>query len=139
MIKSSLLCLSLVVGLSACSTLSPQTKFDKPDNLLFNIKELNTFPLSVQRDERLCEDDKADDQKCPIKLYIDDFKAGDFYINNSTTYYLKANEYELTVKNCKEECQTFHTKINISEQLNNVTLVLSVDHNGKPFIINKKS
>lgn len=139
MIKRSLIGLSMIIGLSACSTLAPQQKFNKPDNLLFNNKELNTLPLNVQRDERLCEDDKADDQKCPIKFYIDDFKAGDFYINNTTTYYLKPNEYELTVKNCKEECKVFHTKINISEQLPTTNLVLSVDHDGKPFIINKKS
>ena len=139
MIKRSLLCLSMVASLAACSTISSQSKFDKPNNLLFNNKELNTLPLQVQRDERLCEDDKADDQKCPIKFYIDDFKVGDFYINNTTTYYLKPNEYELTVKNCKEQCQVFHTKINISEHLPNVNLILSVDHEGKPFIINKKS
>lgn len=100
---------------------------------------MNTYPLNVQRDDRLCEDDKVDDQKCPIKFYIDDFKAGDFYINNTTTYYLKQNEYELTVKNCKEQCKVFHTKININEQLPIVNLVLSIDHEGKPFIINKKS
>jgi len=138
MIKRSLLCLTIMTSLAACSTLSTHSKFDKPNNLLFVNKELNTIPLNVQRDERLCEDDKADDQKCPIKFYIDDFKAGEFYINNTTTYYLKSNEYELTVKNCKEECKTYHTKINISEQLPIVNLILSVDHNGKPFIINKK-
>ena len=139
MIKYPLLSAIMVVGLSACSTFSTQQKFNQPDNLLFNNKELNTFPLSVQRDGRLCEDDKSNDQKCPIKFYIDDFKAGDFYINNATTYYLKPNEYELTVKNCKEECKTSHIKINISESLQLVTLVLSIDHEGKPFIFNKKS
>lgn len=38
MIKYSLLFLSMVAGLTACSTLSTQSKFDKPDNLLFNNK-----------------------------------------------------------------------------------------------------
>lgn len=138
MIKYSLLSAIMVVALSACSTFSTQPKFNQPDNLLFNNKKLNTLPISVQRDERLCENDKPDDQKCPIKFYIDDFKAGDFYINNTTTYYLKPNEYELTVKNCKEECQTSHIKINVGEHLPLVTLILSIDHEGKPFIINKK-
>lgn len=138
MIKYSLLSAIMVVALSACSTFSTQQIFNQPNNLLFNNKKLNTLPISVQRDERLCEDDKPDDQKCPIKFYIDDFKAGDFYINNTTTYYLKPNEYELTVKNCKEECKTSHIKINVGEHLPLVTLILSIDHEGKPFIINKK-
>ena len=139
MFKTILIGFTLAVSLSACTTLKSQNKHDKPLNLLFINKEQNSFPLQVQRDERLCDDDKAHNQNCPIKFYIDDFKAGDFYINNTTTYYLKPNEYELTVKNCKEKCKIFHTKINISEQLPSVNLVLSVDQEGKPFIINKKS
>lgn len=101
MLKRSLLCFSLIASISACSSITPQDKFSKPKKLLFINNELSTLPLQVQRDERLCDDEKSDDQNCPIKFFIDDFKAGEFYINNSTTYYLKPNEYELTVKNCK--------------------------------------
>lgn len=139
MIRHSLLCLSMIASLSACSSFQTQSNFKKPKNLLFNNKQLNTFPIHVQRDERLCKDDQKNDQKCPIKFYIDDFKAGDFYINNTATYYLKSNEYVLTVKNCKEQCKIYHTKINIGEQYNNAKLILSIDHEGKPFIINKES
>ena len=139
MLKRSLFSLSLVTALSACSSLQTNNKFDKPTNLLFIDKDLNTLPVQVQRDERLCDDEKADDQDCPIKFFIDDFKAGEFYINNSTTYYLKPNEYELTVKNCKEKCATYHTKIQVDEKLPLVNIVLSIDENGKPFVINKKS
>ena len=81
MFKTVLAGFILAVSLSACTTLKNQNKYDKPLNLLFINKELNSIPLQVQRDERLCDDDKAHDQNCPIKFYIDDFKAGDFYIN----------------------------------------------------------
>ena len=139
MLKRSLLCLSLILGLSACASMQNTKDFEKPTHLLFTDKEINSLPVQVKRDERLCDDEKADDQNCPIKFFIDDFKAGEFYINNTTTYYLKPNEYTLTVKNCKENCVTNHTKIQIDEKLPLVTLVLSIDENGKPFIINKKS
>ena len=139
MLKRSLLCLSLILGLSACASMQNTKDFEKPTHLLFTDKEINSLPVQVKRDERLCDDEKADDQNCPIKFFIDDFKAGEFYIHNATTYYLKPNEYELTVKNCKGNCVTYHTKIQIDEKLPLVNLVLSVDENGKPFIINKKS
>ena len=138
MLKRSLLCLSLILGLSACASMQNTKDFEKPTHLLFTDKEINSLPVQVKRDERLCDDEKADDQNCPVKFFIDDFKAGEFYINNTTTYYLKPNEYELTVKNCKGKCTTYHTKIQINENLPLVNLILSVDENGKPFIINKK-
>ena len=138
MLKRSLLCVSLTASISACSSIAPQDEFSKPKKLLFINNELNTLPLQVQRDERLCDDEKSDDQNCPIKFFIDDFKAGEFYINNSTTYYLKPNEYELTVKNCKEKCDTYHTKIIVGDNIPPIKIVLSLDKNGKPIIINQK-
>ena len=138
MLKRSLLCLSLILGLSACSSIQHKVNFEKPTHLLFADKEINSLPVQVQRDERLCGGEKVDDQNCPIKFFIDDFKAGEFYINNSTTYYLKPNEYDLTVKNCKDKCDTYHTKITIKDHIPSVKIVLSLDENGKPFIINKK-
>ena len=138
MLKRSLLCAGLVASISACSSLESQNKFSKPINLLFINNDLNTKPLQVERDERLCDDEKIDDQNCPIKFFIDDFKAGEFYVNNSTTYYLKPNEYEIKVKNCKEKCDTYHTKINIGDNTQPVKIILSLDGNGKPFIISKK-
>ena len=138
MLKRSLLCFSLIASISACSSITPQDEFSKPKKLLFINNELNTIPLQVQRDERLCDDEKSDDQNCPIKFFIDDFKAGEFYINNSTTYYLKPNEYELTVKNCKEKCDIYHTKVIVGDNMPPIKIVLSLDKNGKPIIINQK-
>ena len=139
MFKNIIMATGLILSLSACSTFNTTQKFDKPENLLFINKEIDSLPLQVQRDEKLCENEKKDDQTCPIKFYINDFKAGDFYTNNTATYYLKPAEYVLTVKNCKEKCDTFHTKINVVNELPNVNLILSIDHEGRPFITNKKS
>ena len=138
MLKRSLLCIGLVASISACSSLETHNKFSEPRNLLFINKDLNTTPLQVERDERLCDDEKTDDQNCPIKFFIDDFKAGEFYINNSTTYYLKPNEYELTVKNCKEKCDIYHTKVMVGDNMPPIKIVLSLDKNGKPIITNQK-
>ncbi|ENV33831.1 hypothetical protein [Acinetobacter gerneri] len=137
MLNKLILSLAVVASLTACSTIDSSQKYQKPQHLLFINKEVNSLPLQVSRDDKLCNDDKKDDQNCPIKFYIDDFKAGDFYINNKITYYLKPNEYSLTVKNCNTKCDIYHTKININDTFQNVTLVLSIDENGKPFIINK--
>lgn len=137
MFKKLLVSLSIAMSLAACSTPNHTQNYEKPKNLLFNNKELNTYPVLVERDNKLCSNDKKDDQKCPIKFYINDFKAGDFYINNQTTYYLKPNEYLLTVKNCNTKCDTYHTKLNIDNQYKTVNLLLSIDENGKPIIIRK--
>ncbi|OTG94707.1 hypothetical protein [Acinetobacter sp. ANC 3832] len=137
MLKHSLLIASLLLSLSSCSTFKTTHNFKKPLNLMFINNDINTIPLQIKRNEKLCDDDKENNQNCPIKLYIDDFKAGDFYINNATTYYLKPNEYVLTVKNCKEKCNTFHMKIIIDSKLPTTSLILSINQEGKPFIINK--
>lgn len=48
----------LILSLSACSTFNTTQKFDKPENLLFINKEVGSLPLQVQRDEKLCENEK---------------------------------------------------------------------------------
>ena len=69
---------------------------------------------------------------------ISRLQKGEFYINNSTTYYLKPNEYELTVKNCKEKCDIYHTKVMVGDNIPPIKIVLSLDKNGKHIIINQK-
>ncbi|AWL29689.1 hypothetical protein A7P53_12570 [Acinetobacter defluvii] len=139
MLKNATISIAIIASLSACTQLKTVTAKNQPKNLLFINNELNTKPVNVQRDDKLCDEEKDSNKDCPIKFYIDDFKAGDFYINNATTYYLKPNEYVLSVKNCKEECKTYHTKLIINEQFQGVNIVLSLDNENRPFIINKKS
>ncbi|MDM1758550.1 hypothetical protein HX127_13480 [Acinetobacter sp. 256-1] len=139
MLKNAFISIAVIASLSACTQLTTVSEKNKPKNLSFINKELNTKPIHVQRDEKLCDEEKENNKDCPIKFYIDDFKAGDFYINNTTTYYLKPNEYVLSVKNCKEECKTYHTKLVINNQFQSVNIILSLDNKDRPFIINKKS
>lgn len=101
------------------------------------IKGINVYKIHVQRDNKLCEGDEASNQTCATKFYIDDFKAGDFYINNTADFYLKENQYEFSVKNCKTDCQINTVKFCVNEKLINNQLLLSIDNNGKPVILNK--
>lgn len=86
MIRSgSLVLLSLL--LTACGT--PLSTYNKPSNLLFQQKDGNSNQvIHVYRDNKLCLNDDKNRQVCPINFYIDDFKAGTFYINNKANYYL---------------------------------------------------
>lgn len=129
--------LSIALSVTACSLLPHNTGYNEPKNLLFQNNTKDTFRIYVQRDDKLCADDTLDKQNCQIKFYIDDFKAGDFYINNQANYYLKENKYKLSVKNCTTECQVNEIYFCVNEQLKNNEINLSVDANGKPFIINK--
>ena len=76
-------------------------------------------------------------QDCPIKLYIDDFKSGIFYINNKATYYLKPNDHILKVKNCINEYTNNELKTDYKDQLKDVTFILSFDNESNPIIIKK--
>ena len=129
-------CLSigiLSIGLSACVS----NPYSEPKNLKFQEKtQLNNQKITVKRDALLCSGDKADKQNCPIDFYIDSFNSGRFYINNSSTYYLKSESYNFKVKNCNtEECQSCDVDLK-PEQLSDKAFVLSVDGDGKPFISN---
>ena len=133
MIKPLLFSCALAITLSACS--SAVKDYSKPNNLLFQKKEIGTHTIFVERDSKLCSEDTLNKQKCFTSFYIDDFKAGDFYINNQAQYQLKENEYVLKVKNCNKECATTEFKYLVNDQLSNRKLILSVDDNGLPFII----
>lgn len=128
--------IALSASLVACSTFPGVNKYAKPDNLLFQINTIDAYKIHVQRDEKLCADDQAKNQKCATKLYIDDFKAGDFYINNSADFYLKEGKYQFKVKNCTNHCENYSVSYCVNEKslLNN--LLLTVDNNGKPIILN---
>jgi outer membrane protein OmpA-like peptidoglycan-associated protein len=121
--------LAAIAMLQGCSTLQNS----KPNNLLFQGQKIkNSSKITVQRDEKLCADDTIDKQNCPISFYIDNFKAGDFYINNQANYYLKPEQYNFKVKNCTENsCQSCEVEIN--ENMKNFTF--SVDEKGLPFIL----
>ncbi len=88
---------------------------------------IDAYKIHVQRDEKLCADDQAKNQKCATKLYIDEFKAGDFYINNSADFYLKEGEYQFKVKNCTTHCKNYSVSYCVNEKslLNNLLLNLN--------------
>lgn len=122
-----------VISLTACS--SAVKNYAQPSNLLFQNKDINTNTIYVERDDKLCGNDTLEQQNCPTSFYIDDFKAGDFYINNHAQYELKENTYTLKVKNCTKECATHEIKYTVNQNLTNRKLTLSIDQNGLPFII----
>lgn len=125
----------LVAPLSACVH-SPQNAYQSPSNLLFQTaSEKNNQKINVQRDNKLCAEDSVEKQNCPIDFYIDDFKSGTYFINNKATYNLKPDTYNFKVKNCTDKCSTYDVNLKVDDQLENRDLILSVDTQGKPFII----
>lgn len=133
MFKLSLLVVGVSLGITACAT----QQYSTPKDLRFqdNSNGRNQV-LHVERDEKLCNDDTLENQKCPINLYIDNFLAGSFYANNRATYYLKPELYSFKVKNCTtEECKTCDIDIRV-DQLTDRKFTLTVDALGKPFIVN---
>ena len=137
MLKQLIFCTTIALSMSACSLFPNQKDYSKPTNLLFQKKDLSSYSIQVKRDGKLCNQDTTDKQNCPIKFYIDDFKAGEFYTNNSANYELKENEYTFKVKNCTTNCSTSELKVNVNEQLKNKIYILSIDEKNKPFIIKK--
>ncbi|NHC04985.1 OmpA family protein [Acinetobacter sp. 187] len=119
------------VGLAACSS----NPYSQPNDLKFqsssNGKKQN---LTVIRDEKLCFNESYEDQRCPIKFYVDDIKAGEFFINNSAKLILKPETYNFKAKNCTDECTVCETEVDVSEVKDNV-LHLSVDDSGRPIIL----
>jgi len=124
------------IGLTAC--VSP-SQFSKPQDLRFQNKTTDrTQILNVTRDHKLCGDETADDQNCPIDFYIDDIKSGRFYIDNAAQYRLKPEEYNLKVKNCTDECTVCETDIRLTD-IQDRNIVLSIDANGLPLMLNSKN
>lgn len=134
MIKKALLTVLTLSALTACTSTQ---NFSKPTALLFQKNTAETVQISVQRDEKLCQDEQQTQQNCPIHFYINDFKSGDFYIQNQANYYLKPNEYKLTVKNCKNECTTSEIQVKVAEDMLDKRFILTLDDNDKPLIIQK--
>ena len=124
---------AVAIILTACSMSS---NYKRSVNLLFQEKsaEKNQV-IHVKRDKKLCGEDSAKQQECPISFYVDDFKAGTFYINNQANYNLYPNTYTLKVKNCTTKCDSHEIDIKIDDELTNREFILSVDKDGKPFII----
>lgn len=128
---------TLCILISSCSILNKQNNYKKPIDLLFQNKKIDSIKIHVQRDDKLCKDETDNNQDCPIKLYVDDFKSGEFFTNNEAFYYLKPNEYILKAKNCTNECSKYELKIDLNNQLKYVTYVLSIDNESNPIIIQK--
>lgn len=134
MIKKALLTVLTLSALAACTSTQ---NFSKPTALLFQKNTAETVQISVQRDAKLCQDEQEKDQNCPIHFYINDFKSGDFYVNNQANYYLKPNDYKFTVKNCKAECTTSEVNVKVAEDMLDKQFILTLDNEEKPLIIQK--
>ena len=121
----------LSLGLVGCVS----QPYLKPEALKFQEHaKNNTVVLNVQRDAKLCAGETADRQDCAIQFYIDSIQAGRFYINNTAQYYLKPENYNFKVKNCNaDSCQSCDVDLSAAE-LQNASLMLSLDENGKPLI-----
>ena len=121
----------VTVGVTACSS----NPYSQPKNLKFqNSSHGKSQNLTIIRDDKLCSNDQSDNQNCPVKLYIDDIKAGDFFINNSAKYSLNSEVYNLKAKNCTDKCFVCETDLDASVVKENL-LYLSVDSQGHPLIL----
>lgn len=121
----------ITTGIVGCSS----NPYLHPSNLKFqettNGKKQH---LTLIRDEKLCLEETYEDQNCPIKFYVDNIKAGEFFINNKAILNLKPESYNFKAKNCTDECMVCETEIDVSEVKENV-LHLSVDDSGRPIIL----
>lgn len=134
MLRLSILTVVTSLGMMACTS----NPYSQPSNLRFQEKKQeNNQIIHVKRDGKLCADDTADAQNCPINFYIDSIQAGSFYINNTAQYRLKPETYNFKVKNCTAgtDCQSCDVDIR-PEHLTDREFILSVDDTGKPFISN---
>ncbi|MNG46659.1 Outer membrane protein P5 precursor [compost metagenome] len=134
MLRLSLLAVVTSLGVVACTS----TPYSKPSDLRFQKNtQGNNQVIILKRDGKLCAEDTAEQQNCPINFYIDNIQAGSFYANNSAKYYLKPETYNFKVKNCTtgSDCQSCDVDLTVGQLANN-EFVLSVDSEGKPFISN---
>lgn len=131
--KFLLLVASMSMTLSACVS----NQYTHPSDLRFQDKNVrNHQKISVKRNNVLCSGDTEKNQNCPIEFYIDNIKAGTFYINNQADYTLESNSYNLKVKNCTyDSCKSCDVDL-IGDQLVHPLFILSLDSHGKPFILN---
>jgi len=128
----------ILVLLTACS--NSEIKYKEPLNLLFqNSDQQKTESIQIRRDTKLCSEDTIEKQNCPIDLYINNFKAGTYYIENSATYYLEPGVHNLKAKNCTDKCLSDKLDININNSNKDQYFILSVDEEGKPIIIQSQA
>lgn len=127
---AAIICTSSLIS---CATFN--SPYQQPSDLLFQNKttEKNQM-IQVSRDSILCAEDTAELQNCPVSFYIDDYKAGEFYINNQAQYYLHPNTYTLKVKNCTTECRVNEIQIDLNTDIPNREFVISIDENAMPFL-----
>ncbi|ENW48605.1 OmpA family protein [Acinetobacter baumannii] len=133
MYKLRLLGIAVSIGLSACAV----DNYSYPSKLRFQEKSIkNTQVIHVKRDDKLCAEDTAENQNCPINFYIDNIQSGSFYINNTAQYSLKPETYNFKVKNCtSQECQSCDVDLR-TDLLTDKNLILSVNDKGRPYISN---
>lgn len=126
----------LILAVSTLCIFSGSTfaeNYSQPKDLKFQVNNSSNSKLvTVIRDNKFCQGDNYKSQKCPVDLYIDNVKSGTFFINNTAKYNLNNNIYNFKVKNCTKDCIESSYNFDIS---NNNNFILSVDKNGKPFII----
>lgn len=130
------LCLALCVisiGLTACVS----NQYSKPLNLRFQEKsELYSQNILVKRTAKLCLGENAKQQNCPIDFYVDHFKAGQFFIDNSAQFFLRPDAHNFEVRNCNTDgCESCSVDLN-PKNLKNKEFILSIDDEDKPFILN---
>ncbi|MEW7107538.1 OmpA family protein [Acinetobacter baumannii] len=133
MYKLRLLVIAVSIGLSACAA----NNYSQPTGLRFQEGGNDKAQvINVKRDDKLCAEDAPEKQNCPINFYIDNIQSGSFYINNAAQYRLKPEIYNFKVKNCtSQECQSCDVDLQ-TNQLSDNNLTLSIDKNGKPYILN---
>ncbi|MFI8126506.1 OmpA family protein [Acinetobacter sp. ABJ-A23_2] len=133
MYKLRWLGIAVSIGLSACAV----NNYSQPSGLRFQERSVsNTQVVNVKRDNKLCAEDTAENQNCPINFYIDNIQAGSFYINNTAQYRLKPETYNFKVKNCtSKECQSCDVDLR-ADQLADKNFILSVSDKGRPYILN---
>lgn len=137
MLNKVILYTSICILSCSCSLFNTPKTHQEPTDLLFQNKDIKSIKVQVERDNKLCKNDTNNNQTCPIKLYINDFKSGVFFINNKASYYLKPSEYIFKVKNCTNDCANNELKIDLKNELNNVKYILSIDNESNPIIIKK--
>ncbi|MDY7374760.1 OmpA family protein [Acinetobacter oleivorans] len=133
MYKLRLLVIAVSIGLSACAT----NNYSQPTGLRFQEGSNDKAQvINVKRDDKLCAEDTAEKQNCPINFYIDNIQAGSFYIKNTAQYRLKPEVYNFKVKNCTaQECQSCDVDLR-ADQLADKNFILSVSDRGRPYILN---
>lgn len=126
-----------LIFLTGCSLFNASKNHNEPKNLIFQNNNLEQ-KITVKRDSKLCQDETKSNQNCEVYFYIDNFKAGDFYINNKANFYLNPNKYTLKVKNCKTECYSNELVINLEKNTVNLNYIISLDEQEKPYIYQVK-